>query len=971
MFESEYEVDYDQESEISFEDEDMERDSLWPFGWTNTPSDISPELRRNTLFASDDYGGIDIDVEQYVSDLMMASSNIIHHEIGYRFSGMVFSADAVRMSAAYDEDETRRVRLRFNPSQCEDSNFSEVLRESISTGTTPICKMEKDDEFSDSVVGYFIVWKIKSVDLWFEKISHSTRMVTSVVGNEQIHPGIFVKKIQNTHSVNYTNMDCLFICLNEATGKRFRPENIRKQIWPTVDKNELLQKSLHTKRHITFVCDKYNVRLELYDVSLKKWMGYNREGENLVKVIKVGAVVGLFDRFENVENDSLESSSKVKWAYYDLETVQSTSDNRQRIYSYVFIAFPDVKEVVCHHDVDVVEGLLCAKIVEYLVKTPGCVTYLAAWNASRFDARILLPLLKDSKVGVKGVIINGANELLSATIYAGRESGIIRLRDPCKMFPGSLKDMAELFELNMAKGFLDHNIVEQKYISGEVEWEKYISDNKDKILEYVEKDGDVLSKVTESIKILYETVINNKRINFSTCISRSMASNMLWKKFLSQSAKKMLKSFPVGPYYKVVTGKGKLQLANLMDHVVAARCQAPTGRRHVQDVVCVDARSMYPSRAVLEWYPCGNISGVKEFVSGKLGMYNVQIRSQNHPSVIPYRETRLDTYDWSPKVKFEKWVTSIDVEELYENGADFDILDGFVWEGKTKEYFSTFMQTLYDLRHQNRDVKTLNMHYKILMNSLLGNLLQEQLREMVVIMKTSTISEFQKKYDSVISVIDVCEFSETESFFVFRPRRLDASDRQLIELQQTVCSDAIVTKPGLLTWFVFAYSRRNLRKIWTSVESSECEMIYCDTDSLFFTNTNVALSKLNEMGVLGSELGQWSLEYEKSEMVLIRPKFYALRANGRNDKIRVKGVNMNSCCYVVEPSESKTSEWKDKTFDEKAEIYRMLRDESASFGPKFEHVLEVYNGKVLRSVDFQMNKCLDGIDKIYVRKNMK
>lgn len=132
----------------------------------------------------------------------------------------------------------------------------------------------------------------------------------------------------------------------------------------------------------------------------------------------------------------------------------------------------------------------------------------------------------------------------------------------------------------------------------------------------------------------------------------------------------------------------------------------------------------------------------------------------------------------------------------------------------------------------------------------------------------------------------------------------------------------------------------------------------------------VAFEKLREMDILGSDLGQWDIEYEYAEMVLVRPKFYALRAVGKSDKIRVKGVSPKSCCYIVEHNESKTAKWKDKSFDEKAEVYRMIRSGMASFGPTFDHVLAVYNGKVLRSVDFQMNKEMEGIKKIYVRKHM-
>lgn len=131
---------------------------------------------------------------------------------------------------------------------------------------------------------------------------------------------------------------------------------------------------------------------------------------------------------------------------------------------------------------------------------------------------------------------------------------------------------------------------------------------------------------------------------------------------------------------------------NLMTHVLAARVQAPCGKFHHSDVLLVDAKRMYPSRTVLDWYP------TKKYVENKLGLYEVSIFKQNHPYVIPYRRTKNEAYDWQSECSFTKWVTNVDVEELMENGVEFHIEQGVYWDGKTKDYFNSYMTTLYELR---------------------------------------------------------------------------------------------------------------------------------------------------------------------------------------------------------------------------------------------------------------------------------
>ena len=234
---------------------------------------------------------------------------------------------------------------------------------------------------------------------------------------------------------------------------------------------------------------------------------------------------------------------------------------------------------------------------------------------------------------------------MSATIRNGDESATIILRDPCKLFPDTLDGAARTLRIEAEKGSIDHNEMEVKYVAGGNEWEEYISEKKNIVTEYVRNDVKVLEKVVDKIKNIYSISINGKTVPFATCFSRSMAAGHLWNKLHDDETREMLGQFPQGPYTKIQTGNEEIQLIDLMTHALAARVQAPLGKHHHEDVILVDAKSMYPSRAVLDWYPCGTMHPTNVFVEGKLGLYEVSIFEQNHPHVIPYRRSKKDAYD--------------------------------------------------------------------------------------------------------------------------------------------------------------------------------------------------------------------------------------------------------------------------------------------------------------------------------------
>ena len=62
--------------------------------------------------------------------------------------------------------------------------------------------------------------------------------------------------------------------------------------------------------------------------------------------------------------------------------------------------------------------------------------------------------------------------------------------------------------------------------------------------------------------------------------------------------------------------------------------------------------------------------------------------------------------------------------------------------------------------------------------------------------------------------------------------------------------------------FTYSYARKLLRDKWIELESKGCEVVYCDTDSLYFTNPNkVKISESRELEKHGLKNVGWMKEH--------------------------------------------------------------------------------------------------------------
>jgi|GEM_PF-4095917 len=871
------------------------------------------------------------DNELFVNTILSGSKNMI-------------DMTSIRLLAdIYDNDEEDNIRwgqnIRFEVSNFENrSEMYNVMMEHISNNTAPVWHRLTTDETSDKGYNKTVVYRRDYFDYCIQKPIKSKVQMTTICGEEEIHPGIFIKTITD-HGIAYGSNDCLIRCLNEVLNMRLDPVEIRSKIWPQGNKF----RDLHTPRHINTIAKIYRVKLMISDLSTQKRVVFNKEGATDVNLYKCGRVIGILDRIDpsvdkrNCSNDTV---------FYDLETVGSD----QRVYAFTW-RHSSGDMTVCHDNYDRVEKLLVDKILD-TIDSAGDNTSISsyAWNGSRFDNWIVLKLLKkayNKKLWVKDIIINSGNELLTFKLTINRTNGTkvdMIFKDPKKLFSVSLSEAAKIFNINEQKIEFNHDDVDSAYMNST--FDLFINKNKTRIMEYVRMDGILLEKVVGCIAELYK----KEGIKISSIITRSVASTIIWQKTIENY--RILKDVQFEPHEEICNTRYN----DIMDHAIGGRTQCIV-RGTFNNVCGIDVNSMYPFVCAMNKYPCGKRIELKPGENppeDKLGLYLVRVLKQNYPNVIPYRKSKNYAYDWNSSKQFVKWMTSVDMFQL----DSYDVLSGFYWTDTTDKFYKDFMIDNYNERLSTEPDSSMNLHIKLKMNGVTGSVFQHSIREMVMIFTKDQLETSMKKYAELITVIGCQSVNEKEYLVTMRPNKFKPDDPR-IKLQREFCKGAITMKPWVLTMFTYSYARKLLRDEWIKLESKGCKVVYCDTDSLFFVNNgSVSKSMYTDNH---RQLGRWDVECWYDEGSFFAPKIYGLK---NTNKTKIKGVTYNS--FVMNTDESN-----DITYNEKLEIFLRLANNNGRH-PNYSDVKRLVEGVKLKTINFQMTKsATKGIQKEYVIKTIK
>jgi len=269
-----------------------------------------------------------------------------------------------------------------------------------------------------------------------------------------------------------------------------------------------------------------------------------------------------------------------------------------------------------------------------------------------------------------------------------------------------------------------------------------------------------------------------------------------------------------------------------------------------------DINSLYPYVMKNFEYPDPNSVRFKkmsclETIKQYHGFSDVIIKSPDikHP-LLPYRSKLKLIF---PIGEIRGVYTHIELREALKLGYKIKFFGHTYYYVRSCRPFKDFVTDLYNLRLKyKKDNNNMEFVVKILMNSLYG--------------------KFAQRFNDLTNVV------ATDNITYNDFKRVNFHHEPLNNIFSRVSYDS---KPAVFCFpewasYVTAYARLEIYKYITKYNT-----IYCDTDSVFTTDTIKT----------GQNLGMMKLEAEVIEGLFIRPKFYGIKTKNK-DMLRIKGINM-------------------------------------------------------------------------------
>ena len=525
--------------------------------------------------------------------------------------------------------------------------------------------------------------------------------------------------------------------------------------------------------------------------------------------------------------------------------------------------------------------------------------FLNAYNGSRFDHYMIYKEFIKRNLDVEKLIIN--NGAIISFKYKG-----MQLIDLCNHLMGGLKNNLESFKCKITKGDFDHEKASK--------WEDMNRFLKMSCIKYLKADVMGLKELYEKVN---NEVYNKYGVNISNYISTSSLTYKIWKSKNKEyiklptldEEKDFRKAIRGGRTYKnkhrFISNQykgykdGTLNYEDIDDYIVDS------------DVV-----SLYPTAMANYEYPVGmcykltneeilenkegflenkNFKGMK----GKMGIYNIKyITNKNLQHAIGGRRTEESGLKWD-LVDNTGWYSSIDIEDMIENGYKVEILDGYYWT-KTAFIFKDYIEDLFKKKQSSEKGTAAYELAKLFMNSLYGKMIQRPIFTITKIITTS--DEYWKFWgDHIITNIE------------------DVGDKYVVSgtPKDSNKEEKCITKPTHLGVFILAYSRRimvnYMKESNPYFNSTDIEkrigndFYYTDTDSLHIHSKNANLKRLGdkELGGIDNDLGEGS---KVIRGLWIAPKLYMLEYIKKGDKenkihYHFRGKGLNKVNLTVEAFE--------------------------------------------------------------------
>lgn len=249
-----------------------------------------------------------------------------------------------------------------------------------------------------------------------------------------------------------------------------------------------------------------------------------------------------------------------------------------------------------------------------------------------------------------------------------------------------------------------------------------------------------------------------------------------------------------------------------------------------------DIVSLYPYVMLNQFFPIGKPFNSSVYVPHLLGCYEVEVEIKDCD--IPPVPFRWNQKLFFPIGKFTTWLCSPEVEIALENGT-VKVLKGLVFPSKVR-MFEDFVSHWFK-KKQEAESESQRLISKLMLNSLSGKFGQHRERKTI----TTDCGIGTEPYSDVLGLSLKTEVSKATF----------------------ICPQ--------LSAFITSYARVDL---WNRLKKTT-DLFYCDTDSIFCSDTLKT----------GSELGQLKKELSFESATFKLPKLYSLRLSNGTEHNVAKG----------------------------------------------------------------------------------
>lgn len=487
------------------------------------------------------------------------------------------------------------------------------------------------------------------------------------------------------------------------------------------------------------------------------------------------------------------------WATYDIEAVNWN----EFVIACIYV---DGRSIFARTPEELVDGLV-----------ENSCSYRVYWAhfGGRYDVRFILPILLERFECKFNVVSSG---LVKVAVYKGRRK-LFELRDSFNILQSSLKKLCDSFDVETKKLDVDRNRIQDL--------------SQEELEEYVEIDCIALLQVLHSARQKFGVE------DFKMTIASQAKSE--WKKFDNESRYYV----NAERYYKFIR-----------DSYYGGRTEV--FRRYGKDLYYYDINSMYPDVMRNNDYPCGRYKHVRDWVNGKLGIYKTKVKSPTFLE-IPFLPMRNEEGKLMfPLGEWTAHYTSVEIEKARALGYQIDIIEGVVWEEKSRP-FTGYVDKWHKIKTEasNKGDEAQKLIAKLHLNSLYGKFGQR--REFKKVVQGLKREHLAKDCRPLFDNMELYEITEED--------------------KKKFCTTQIAS-------FVTSYARISLYEGIEMAHTKNGRVFYCDTDSIV---TDVRIPE-------GHDLGTWEREAEMDEGVFLLPKVYAYTKDG-SVSFRAKGFGRESLTW--------------------------------------------------------------------------